>query len=515
MLQFAVALILLIFYFSNADIPENFLAWFYALTLPTYYYALIFAGTLILLPLYFIKHIRYLIIIPFFLINLYLLIDIFVFYVFRFHINFLFINMFLFDFSGIGISIYMALVAAFAVLLLFALTLYLFRISIKIYKKVFSIGAGVLILLFIGNQFIHIWAVGFNQEYITRFTPYFPIFYPTTSHKIVKIIEKKYPALVPVYKKKKNAELLTPNFGKNSILKYPLTELKCDTLKNKKYNILFFILESWRSGMLDEHITPRMYEFAQKSYLFTNHLSGGNVTVSGLFTMMYGLHPGYSRFVQASPKKYPPALMRMVHKYNYHTQVFTSSNLSRFSINDMFFQDVKPADYYYIHKNSHSKNDQDLVELLIQDIKTGELNQPAFWYTFLTSSHHTYYYPDSHKVYTPVAAGGSFLLDKYADQAPFLNDYKNSLHYSDALFGQVVDALEESGKLDNTVIILTSDHGEGFNDNGKGYWGHGSNFTRYQTAVPLLMYLPFDQEGKHIKKRSAHIDIVPTLLKHV
>jgi membrane-anchored protein YejM (alkaline phosphatase superfamily) len=39
-------------------------------------------------------------------------------------------------------------------------------------------------------------------------------------------------------------------------------------------------------------------------------------------------------------------------------------------------------------------------------------------------------------------------------------------------------------------VIVTSDHGEEFNDTGKNYWGHNGNFSPYQVAVPLLVRGP-------------------------
>jgi membrane-anchored protein YejM (alkaline phosphatase superfamily) len=98
------------------------------------------------------------------------------------------------------------------------------------------------------------------------------------------------------------------------------------------------------------------------------------------------------------------------------------------------------------------------------------------------------------------------------DPEYYLNDYRNSIHYVDALVGEIVQQLESLGALANTVIIVTTDHGEEFNDNKANYWGHGSNFTQYQTRVPLIIYLP-DKEPQRITHATSHIDIAPTLLQ--
>ena len=49
----------------------------------------------------------------------------------------------------------------------------------------------------------------------------------------------------------------------------------------------------------------------------------------------------------------------------------------------------------------------------------------------------------------------------------------------DDLIGKVINQLKNKGLLENTIIIITGDHGQEFNDNKKGYWEHGGNFSKY------------------------------------
>ena len=54
-----------------------------------------------------------------------------------------------------------------------------------------------------------------------------------------------------------------------------------------------------------------------------------------------------------------------------------------------------------------------------------------------------------------------------------------------ALVGRVLDDLSAAGLLESTVVILTSDHGTEFNENGQGFTGHGTSFSAYQVQTPL------------------------------
>ncbi|WP_306686870.1 sulfatase-like hydrolase/transferase [Candidatus Coxiella mudrowiae] len=59
------------------------------------------------------------------------------------------------------------------------------------------------------------------------------------------------------------------------------------------------------------------------------------------------------------------------------------------------------------------------------------------------------------------------LLTRY----PYLNRYRNAAHFDDALVGQVLQALKGHQLLKNTIVIITADHGEEFNENHQNYWG--------------------------------------------
>lgn len=509
--KFLSVLILLMAYFAQITAPDSLLSFIYALTLPSYYYIFVFLVVFLLAPFYFIPYARYLYVVVFFLIDFYLLVDVLVCNVYRFHLNQTLINMFFFDLKGIGIPTYILVLALFLALILFLANIWLFRWSVNRSSKYPIILFPLFISIFVFNQGIHIGASGFNDEGITKYTPYFPFFYPTTSSKTIKKLSKYFPDLVPANGGSENKDLLKSISA--GTIQYPLKSLECN-ISGEKYDILFFIAESWRSDMMNEAITPNIHKLSKQSYVYNNHMSGGNATVPGLFSLMYGLHPTYLKNIQASPSKYPPFFMEILKENRYESHIYTSSNLTRFSLREMFFNEREYENYTYIEDESHDKDDRNIIDAVTKSIRTDKWDKPAFRFIFLTSSHHKYDYPAEHKIFTPVSNNAAFMLNKQLDANPYLNDYKNSLHYVDALFGEVMEALEESNKLNKTIIVVTSDHGEEFNDNGTGYWGHGSNFTRSQISVPLVMYLPDNSEEHLIDKRSGHIDIVPTLINH-
>ncbi len=79
----------------------------------------------------------------------------------------------------------------------------------------------------------------------------------------------------------------------------------------------------------------------------------------------------------------------------------------------------------------------------------------------------------------------------------------------DEYIGQVYDALDEAGELENTVFIYTSDHGESLGEHG--LWLK-NNLYENAAHVPLVMCGPGIPAGKVVETPVAHVDLVATLL---
>jgi len=89
--------------------------------------------------------------------------------------------------------------------------------------------------------------------------------------------------------------------------------------------------------------------------------------------------------------------------------------------------------------------------------------------------------------------------------------YAEEVEYVDRQIGQLLEELDRRGQLDNTLIVFTSDHGEGLGDHN--HIGHSSQVYNSLTRVPLILSYPGHlPEGKRIEAPAAHIDIYPTIL---
>ena len=88
-------------------------------------------------------------------------------------------------------------------------------------------------------------------------------------------------------------------------------------------------------------------------------------------------------------------------------------------------------------------------------------------------------------------------------------EYDKYIAYVDHTFGRLIDQIESSRLLDNTYLIVTSDHGEMFE---RGIWKHDTE-TLYQAVlhVPLLIAAPGQTRRRDISLPTSTVDLIPTL----
>ncbi len=149
-----------------------------------------------------------------------------------------------------------------------------------------------------------------------------------------------------------------------------------------------------------------------------------------------------------------------------------------------------------------------------QDFFTLNKNRPFFSFTFFDAPH-AYQYPEQDAKFSPTDEAINYLkLSNDSNTQSFLNRYKNAVYFDDRLTGQLIKNLKENDIFDNSIIILTGDHGQEANETKTNSWGHNSNFSKYQIQVPLLIHWP-NKTPKTYTHLSSHADVIPTLMKRV
>lgn len=96
-------------------------------------------------------------------------------------------------------------------------------------------------------------------------------------------------------------------------------------------------------------------------------------------------------------------------------------------------------------------------------------------------------------------------------EADFLHGvYRGGVRYTDDELVALIQSLRESGLLDKSILVVTSDHGEEFHEHGR--WQHEALFEEC-LRVPLLVRLPGGRNGgTRLRTPVALIDVMPTVL---
>lgn len=90
-----------------------------------------------------------------------------------------------------------------------------------------------------------------------------------------------------------------------------------------------------------------------------------------------------------------------------------------------------------------------------------------------------------------------------------INNYDSEIAYVDTYIKKITDTLKAQGLWEDTIFILTSDHGEAFHEHGNFF--HGQNLYNEVIKVPLIVHVP-GWKARKIQGAVSLIDIAPTLL---
>lgn len=95
----------------------------------------------------------------------------------------------------------------------------------------------------------------------------------------------------------------------------------------------------------------------------------------------------------------------------------------------------------------------------------------------------------------------------------FANEpYDGEVSFTDSVVGDILDGLEQAGLLENTIVLVTADHGEDLQEHGE--LGHGLFIYDTTVRVPLLLRLPdLVAGGTVISDQVRLLDVGPTLLE--
>jgi hypothetical protein len=322
------------------------------------------------------------------------------------------------------------------------------------------------------------------------------LYQPLTVHQLAKRLGIRVERQVPAVRNTAGGRL-----------QYPLQPLRM-AAPAKPPNLVVLVAESWRWDMLDPEIMPETWAFAQRAANFTRHYSGGNGTRMGLFSLFYGIHGPY--WFNALAERKPPLLMQVLRRLDYQWDMYSSAKFSYPEFDKTIFAEVAARNLHDDNRTPTWEDDRRNVSGLLRFITERQPGRPFMVFMFFESPHAAYFFPPENIIRPDYLEDFNYAtMDLTRDIGRIKNRYINSCRHLDSQFARILRSLEKDSLLEDTIVVLTGDHGEEFME--KGRWGHNSEFHEEQIRVPFVLWMPGAPAGRYAHMTS-HIDFAPTVL---
>lgn len=291
-----------------------------------------------------------------------------------------------------------------------------------------------------------------------------------------------------------------------------LPEVKMD------YNILLILDDSQRWDFSERHGYPRETDrklnwFYDQAYDFQFPVSSANFTDTSVPALLTGIGSNRDVLEIKGNLTIWDYFSKGTNTFFMTTQILNWSRL------DLFYNSIGQKHLWSTVGNSGFKDNSERADdsYLVKEFSrfaAEKKSKGENWVGTLQmfSSHYPYNaYPGAPQPYKPCD------LTRASGPEPFINCYAN---------GQISaawakDEVLKAADLENTVVFMTSDHGEGFNEHG--IWFHGVDYHQEMVKVPLFVYLPPKIKKKipvellknleeNTKGIVSTLDIAPTIL---
>lgn len=255
--------------------------------------------------------------------------------------------------------------------------------------------------------------------------------------------------------------------------------------------------------------SPRIDAFAEDGVLFHEMIPMSSWTRPSVATMLTGTldHTHHSLGLEDPLREGLPSLAWTLREAGWLTHgIVTNPNVTAefgFGGDFHWYEEVM------VHAASASpERDIEAVRRALEVIDASA-GAPLFLYLHTMAPHRDYAPPDAYR--------DLFMPDFFVGTRPqtrILEDmalYNGEIRFSDDLFGAVVERLRETGRYEDALIVLVSDHGEQFMEHGR--LAHAQSLHYHELGIPFVAKFPGNAHaGSSIRHVTSMADIAPTIL---
>lgn len=286
-------------------------------------------------------------------------------------------------------------------------------------------------------------------------------------------------------------------------------------------NVIVVIMESVGTQHLSLYgspfrTTPRLEREAQHALVFDGYYSHITNTANSLVSLLLSVYtePLDYREVTVENPRIPGHTAASVLKQRGYRTAFISAGDNEYSNQHAFLKDRGFDDVWDYRQSGFplrdaftwGVHDAAMVDMVLKWLDANP-GKPFCIYSWTQGTHHNYEpYPGQEEI--------DFKVDekKWKGMSWDLGRYLNSLHEADRQIGRLLDGLRSRGLADDTIVIITGDHGEAFGWPHASY-GHSGKVHEPDVNVPMIIWSPglFRNEPRR-RTVGAHVDLSPTVL---
>ena len=283
---------------------------------------------------------------------------------------------------------------------------------------------------------------------------------------------------------------------------------KSKTKEVKDFNIVLIVIDALRSDHLpfygyEKNTAPFLLELSKKSVVFENTFAASSWTspaTASIFTSLYPYQHGVLMGLLAirNAQKINPnvKINRIPEEITTITEVLKKQGYQTYGV----------ADNLNIGKRQGFTQGFDKFRTFMYRQAPNLNDVVKKWKNKLTANGKYFlylHYMEPHAPYHPREPWYKPDEDRRKNR---ISAYDSEINFVD----QYIKELFELFKWEqNTLIIVTSDHGEGLWDHG--LMAHGKTLYREELQVPLMIYLPGGKIAKRVSTNATTIDILPTV----
>lgn len=283
-------------------------------------------------------------------------------------------------------------------------------------------------------------------------------------------------------------------------------------------NVLLVVLESTGAKYMSLYgspypTTPHLDAEAGHALVFDAFYAHVGLTANSLVALGISVYPymTWREYTQDYPRFPGDTLASVLGPQGYRTAFLTTQFLDYVGLGDFLenrgFDEIR--DWKQLSDRepigSWGGDDDVLVDRTLEWIDR-DRGRPFFGLLWTQLSHHPYD-PSPRQGVVDFFEGKPEPPDAWD-----LNRYLNTIAEVDRQLGRLFDGLRARGLADDTLVVVTGDHGECFGDPHP-TWGHGFRLWDEGLRVPLMLWNPrLFPKGKHKATVGGHVDVSPTIL---